>query len=172
MTRVLVFAAAALFAAGLSAQDKDAPAKKKMEKIDPAKLVGSYKLVSGMKAGEKMTAEAEQSPIVFTKDKITMKSKDMAFAFSYKVDEDKTPATIEMTITEPKELKDKKATGILKMEAGKLVLCYHPKGENTPKVFKSTKENEYHLFELKKDEKKGKGKKKDAKPKTDKNPPQ
>ncbi len=171
MTRVLVFAAAALFAAGLSAQDD--PPKKKMEKVDPAKLVGSYKIVSGMKAGEKMTAEADQSPIVFTKDKITMKSVGMAFAFSYKVDPDKTPATIEMTTLEPKELKDKKATGIVKMEEGKLVLCYHPTDETTPKVFKSTKENGFNLFELKKDEKKkGKGKKKDKDGEPKKDPPQ
>ena len=161
MTRLRLAAfALCAFAAVTVADDKPAM------KMDAAKLVGSYKIVSGQKAGEDMSEDAKKAPITFAKDKITMKSQDQTFVFEYKLDTEVTPATIAMTITEPDALKGSKSKGIIKMMDGKLVIAYDPQGKETPKDFKSTKEDGYFTFTMEKaGEMKGKGKGKGKKKK-------
>ena len=157
--RIAAFALCALACAAATADDTPAM------KMDAAKLVGSYKIVGGTTAGDKMTEEGMKAPITFAKDKITMKSDATTFVFSYKLDPSATPTTIDMTILEPDSLKGKESKGIIKMD-GKtltLTLAYDPEGKETPKEFKSTKKNGFYTFELEKTEMakgKGKGKKK------------
>lgn len=158
MTRLRLAAFALCAFAAVTVAD-DTPAMK----MDAEKLVGSYKIVSGKKAGEDMSDDAKKSPITFAKDKITMKSQDMTFVFGYKLDTNATPTTIDMTILEPDALKGKESKGIIKMMDGKLVIAYDPQGKETPKDFKSTKEDGFFTFTMEKAgamKGKGKGKKK------------
>ncbi len=171
--RVLAFAVCAFAAASATADEPktgDEPAtdkpgekeKEKVTKIDPAKLPGSYKIVDGTKFGEKLTDDAKKASVTFTKDKITTKSPDATFAFSYKVDVTKTPAAVDMEILEPEGLKGSKAKGILKFVGTKLHLAYDSKGGPAPKEFKSVKDDNVLYFVLEMNKKgKGKDKKKD-----------
>ena len=156
--RLTAFAAVALCAAFATADD----APKKAMKIDPDKLVGSYKVVAGLKAGEAMSDDAKKDAIVFTKDKIAVKNNGMDFSFSYKLDLTKDPTEVDLTGVEPEFIKDKLAKGVMKYEGGKIYLAYDPQGEKRPKDFTSTKDNGTFSFELVK-EKAGKKKADDKK---------
>jgi uncharacterized protein (TIGR03067 family) len=157
--RTLVLGAGLVAVSVAVAQDDD----KKPAKLDPAKLVGTYKLTAGKKAGENIGDDAKKGKVVFAKNTITIKGDDgMDFEFSYKLDPKASPVGIDMEITKPDALKGAKALGIIEAEGGEVKLCYQPDGKERPKKFESTKENGYHLFTLKKEkggEKKG-GKKK------------
>lgn len=123
----------------------------KADKLDPAKLVGTYKITDGTKAGEKIGDDAKKWVVTITKKTINLKGEDgIEFEFTYKLDAKADPATIDMVMTKPKELSGK-AKGIISSADGEVKLCYHPKGEELPKKFESTKDNGYHLFTLKKE---------------------
>jgi uncharacterized protein (TIGR03067 family) len=148
-TLVLGFGLVAVSAA--AAQDD-----KKSDKLDPAKLAGTYKITDGKKAGEKIGDDAKKGKVVFTKETITIKGEDgMDFEFSYKLDAKADPATIDMEITKPDALKGAKTMGIIGYEAGEVKLCYHPEGKERPKKFESTKDNGNYLFSLKKEKEEG-----------------
>ena len=125
---------------------------KKADKLDPAKLVGTYKITDGKRAGEKIGDDAKKSAVVITKETITLKGEEgMEFEFSYKLDAKADPAAIDMEITKPDALKGAKTQGIISMDGGEVKLCYHPEGMERPKKFESTKDNGYYLFSLKKE---------------------
>jgi uncharacterized protein (TIGR03067 family) len=75
----------------------------------------------------------------------------MTFEFSYKLDTDAVPATIDMEVTKPEPLKGGKAVGIIAFEKDELKLCYHPEAKERPKKFESTKDNGFYMFVMKKD---------------------
>lgn len=144
---------ACCFGAALTADDKK-PDDKKPEKLDPAKLLGKWKIVEGMKAGEKAEVKGVAE---ISKDKISFVDGEMKFVFGFKIDLEKTPAAIDMEILEPEALKGSKAPGIIKLEGGKLTIAYHPSMGKRPEKFESTKENGAFLFvhektDVKKDE--------------------
>lgn len=123
--------------------------KKAVARLDPAKLVGNWKCVSGKRAGEDIPAERMGDSITFSKDSITIPAgPDMTFEMSYTVNTEKTPATIDMKI-EAGPGEGGQALGIVKIEDGKFWLCYHPMGEERPEAFESTEENGCFLFEMK-----------------------
>jgi uncharacterized protein (TIGR03067 family) len=134
--------------------------EKKPGQLDPGKLVGTYKITDGKKAGEKIGDEAKKGAVIITKDTITLKGDGMTFVFNYKLDPKETPAAIDMEITEPDALKGAKAKGIIAAEKGEVTLCYHPEGKERPKKFESTKDNGYYLFTMKKEQGEGKVEKK------------
>jgi len=150
--RTLVLALGLVVIANVSAQDK----KEEKKPLDPAKLVGKWSITEGLKAGEKVGDDAKKGVIEFTKDKISLKSMDAEFEFSYKVDVKATPASIDLEILKPEGFKGTKAMGIIKIEDGKATLCYHPMGGDRPKKFESTKDNGNYMFTMKaaKEEKK------------------
>lgn len=117
------------------------------KKFDPAKMVGDWECVMGMRAGAEVAQERMASEINFTKDMITIPvGPDMAFKMSYTVDAEQSPAAVDMQIKEgPGE---GNALGIVKMEDGVFVLCYDPTGENRPESFESTEENGFFLFKM------------------------
>ena len=153
--RTLVLGVGLVAVSAAAAQDD-----KKADKLDPAKLVGTYKITEGKRAGEKISDESKKGTVVITKETITLKGEDgMEFEFSYKLDAKADPAEIDMEITKPDALKGAKTQGIIALEGGEVKLCYHPEGKERPKKFESTKENGYHLVMMKKekaDEKKPK----------------
>ena len=152
LVRMLALGLATLVMSTVVAQDK------KTEKLDPAKLVGKWKLTEGVKAGEK-SGDDKKGTAEFTKEKITLANADATFVFGYKVDATKTPAEVDFEILEPVDLKGAKAKGIIKLEDGKMTMCYHPMMGDRPTKFESTKDNGFYLFtfkaaEVKKEEKK------------------
>ena len=164
MTRLRLFAFAAVAVLAAVAGADDTPAKS--TKIDPDKLVGTYKVVAGLKAGEKISDDSKDAPIVFAKDKITVKNSAGTFVFSYKLDTDKEPNTVELVGVEPEFVKDKAVKGIMKYEGGKVYLAYGDPTDDKagrPTDFKSTAENKVFSFEMKKEGGKAKGKKTDDK---------
>ena len=147
LVRVMVLGLATLLVSTGVAQDK------KPTKLDPAKLVGDWKLTAGLKAGEKYE-DTTNSMTDVTKDKITVADDRATFVFGYKIDAAKTPVEIDMEILQPDDLKGNKAKGIIKLEDGKMTLCYHPTGGERPTKFESTADNGFFLFTYKKVEKK------------------
>ena len=84
--------AVVLAVSSVAADDKDT--------IDPAKMVGTWKYVSGEKNGEKVDADRlKDQTVIITKDKITLKG-EQTFVMKYTIDAKKKPAAIKMEMTE------------------------------------------------------------------------
>ena len=129
---------------GVSAQDKDKEAK-----LDPAKLVGKWQYVSGIKNGDKVTGEALKQKVTITKDKISLENGDK-FVFKYEVNASKKPATIKLEMLESPFGAGAKSEGVIEITAEDQVrLCYAPMGEAAPKTFESKEGSKMHLFVLK-----------------------
>lgn len=145
LVRALVLGVGLVAISATVADDKPA-------KLDPKKLVGDWKITEGWKAGEKAGGDATKGTITLTKDTVTIKGDkpEETFKFTYKLNVDKSPAEMDLEITEPEPLKGAKTQGIIKLEDGKFTLIYHPMGEKRPTEFKSTKENGFYMFVMEK----------------------
>lgn len=127
----------------LAADDKD-----KEGKFDAAKLVGTWKYVSGEKNGEKIDKDRlKDQTVVITKDTITLKG-EQTFVIKYKLDAKKKPVTVQMEITESPFGAGAKAAGILELKGDDLRVCYTADGE-APQKFESKEGSKAHLFVLK-----------------------
>ena len=153
MLRSLTLALLMAVPALVIAQDKKPEAKPekgekadKATKFDATKLVGEWKIVEGMKAGEKAGPDIGKGVVTVTKDKISLKSEGMDFEFSYKLDDKKDPVAIDMEITAPEGLKGAKAPGIVKIDGDKFTLCYSPMSGTRPTKFATTKDDGFFLF--------------------------
>src|SRR4051812_3612281 len=94
LLRVLVLGVAVAFVSAAGADDKAA-------KLDPAKLVGTYTFVDGVKNGEKTPADNLKAlSFVVTKENMVLKTPDGDFKFKYSVDAAKAPAQIDLEILE------------------------------------------------------------------------
>ena len=121
------------------------------DKLDPAKLVGTYTYVSGERDGKKVDAEAlKKGTVEITKDTITLKSDQGNFVIKYKVDAKKSPATLEMEITDGPQGVGEKRAGIIAMKGDELKLCYAAMGGDAPKEFAAKEGSGLHYFVLKK----------------------
>src|SRR5262249_13267963 len=119
---------AVLAPAGADDKDKD--------KLDPAKIVGTWSLASGERDGKKVEDDnLKKTTIIITKETITLKSDEGSFVIKYKLDAKKTPATLEMEITEGPQGVGAKSSGILALKGEELKLCYAAMGGETPKEF-------------------------------------
>ena len=134
MRKLLCFAAlccgVAVLSAPVTGQDKKA---KKAE----AKLEGSYTVVSGEENGKAVPAEKVKGSVVrFTGDTILGVDKDKKefFAAKYTLDTARTPWTIRMTSTAPKEAE---AVGLIKKEGDTVTLIYALPGAPVPTEFKT-----------------------------------
>ena len=147
MTIARVLVLGVVFAAATQATADD----KKADKLDPAKMVGTYSFVSGVKDGEKSPSDNVKAlTMTFTKDTMSMKSPDGEFKFKYTVDASKSPAAIDLEITDGPVGKGSKAKGIVSMEGGTVKLAYHPMDGDRPKDFDAKKGTGQHSFTLKK----------------------
>jgi len=116
--------------------------------LDPAKLVGTWKYVSGEKAGEKVDLDRiKGQTVTITKDTWTLQGDD-TFVMKYTVDASKKPAAIKLEMTESPFGAGAKAVGIIEVSGDDLKICYSPMGEEPPKTF-ATKDTKAHLFVLK-----------------------
>jgi len=157
LNRVFVLSVAVVIATAATADDKPT-------KIDPAKLLGKYVDIEGVKSGEKADPDRLKGQFVtVTKDvfKIEGDKPEQTFEFAYKLNADKMPAEIDFEITSPDDLKGNPAWGIIALEGDKLKLCYHQATKDDdrggskmrPKKFESTKENGYFLWTMTKEKK-------------------
>jgi len=129
-------------AALLGAQDKEA-------KFDPAKLIGKWTYISGIKDGAKVDPEnLKKQDVTFTKDKITLKGED-TFVMKYDLDATKKPVGIKLEMLESPFGAGAKAAGIIELTGDELRFCYAPMGENVPKTFDAKEGTKMHLFVLK-----------------------
>jgi uncharacterized protein (TIGR03067 family) len=119
-------------------------------KLDPAKLLGTWSYVSGEKNGAKIPAENLKDGIVeITKENITLKSPDGKFVIKYQLDASKSPARINIEITEGPQGQGSKAEGIISVDGDQLKLCYPAMGGAAPKDFSTKEGSGLHLFVLK-----------------------
>jgi uncharacterized protein (TIGR03067 family) len=124
--------------------------KGKGDKFDPAKLVGSWKYVSGVKNGEKVKEEHfKNQTVTITKDMITLKAPDATFVMKYQLDTKKSPVGIKMEITQSPFGAGAKAAGIIEVNGDDLRICYAPLEGDAPKTFEAKEGSKYHLFTLK-----------------------
>jgi uncharacterized protein (TIGR03067 family) len=131
---------------GVPAQDKAA----KEEKLDPAKLVGTWVYVSGVKNGEKLDQKhfGKDDRVSLTKETITLTGEAGKFVMKYTLDAKKSPATISMEMTESPFGAGATATGIVQVEGDQLTICYAAKGP-APTKFEAKEGSGFHLFVLK-----------------------
>ena len=150
---VLVFGLGLFGCLELAARTQDKKDDKKEEKkddkkVDAPNLEGKYKLESGKKNNEAIGDEAKKWEYTFTAEKITVKSPDVTFVFSYKLDPKTTPINIDMEITEGLEgTKGSKASGIIEVKGDILKLAYSLEKDKRPKSFDGKEGN---MFEFKK----------------------
>ena len=120
-------------------------------KLDPAKLLGTWKYVGGEKDGKKINpADYAKGSVEFSKENIMLKSPDGNFVIKYKLDPTKNPCQISMEITEGPQGKGATATGIIELKGDTLKLCYPAMGGGVPKDFAAPEGSKNHLFVLKK----------------------
>src|SRR5438128_11627030 len=114
-------------------------------------MVGTYTFDAGVKDGEKIAADHFKGlTLTITKDGMSMKSPDGEFKFKYTVDATKTPAAIDLEITDGPVGKGSKSKGIVSLDGGTLKLAYHPMEGERPKDFECKKGSGQHAFTLKK----------------------
>src|SRR5262249_3685871 len=134
---------AALVSVRADAQDKG-------DKFDAAKLDGTWKFVSGVKNGEKLTADQLKSQTVtIAKNTLTLKSPDATFVMKFELDTKKSPVGIKLEITESPFGPGAKAAGIIELKGDELKLCYAPLEGDAPKMFEAKEGSKAHLFNLK-----------------------
>src|SRR5687767_6264047 len=113
---VALFALSLLTAVAAGAQDA---------KLDPAKLIGDWEIVSGVGSGEKIPAERLPKKVTIAKDTLTLPAGDAPFVFTYKVDATASPAKLDMTIKESPFGADPTVTkGLLQLAGDQLTLGY------------------------------------------------
>ncbi len=141
----------ALMVVSFAVADDEKPEEKKKD-FDPAKLVGDWTYVSGMKAGTKVEKEVLAGKVTFTKDTITVPAGPEAkFVMAYKIDAKNSPTQLDMEIKDG-PVKEGKALGIISLEGDELKICYVPlmdKDAKRPTKFESTKDDGAFVFVLK-----------------------
>jgi uncharacterized protein (TIGR03067 family) len=143
---LLAAAVIVAFLAPAGADDKNDKGK-----LEPAKLVGTYTYVSGERDGKKVDADnLKKGTVEITKDTITLKSDQGDFVIKYKLDAKKSPATLEMEITEGPAGVGTKTGGIIALKDDELKLCYAAMGGDAPKEFATKEGSGLHYFVLKK----------------------
>jgi uncharacterized protein (TIGR03067 family) len=154
MKSLSAFAPAVLLSVALvcaSAQEK------KAAKLDPAKLVGTWTYVSGVREGKKVSDDRLVGKVQITKDTITVPSGDpkKPFIIGYKLNAKASPATIDMAIKDG-PVQEGKALGLIALDGDELKLCYvavMDKDAKRPAKLESTKDNKAFYFVLKREKK-------------------
>jgi uncharacterized protein (TIGR03067 family) len=126
---------------------------KKDAKFDAAKLIGDWKIVEGVKQGEKVGEDHLKVKVKATKDSFILDGEMGKFVMAYKLNTTSKPVGIDMEIKEG-PVPEGKAIGIIWVSGDDLKLCYVPDASATrPAKFESTKDNGAFLFTLKRNPK-------------------
>ena len=122
---------------------------KKETKLDPAKLVGTWKYVSGEKDGQKLDKDhLKDQTVIITKETITLKG-EQTFVMKYELDQKKKPVAVKLTMTESPFGAGAKADGVIELDGDELKFCYAPMGGEAPKKFEAKEGSKLHFFVLK-----------------------
>ncbi len=114
-----------------------------------AKLIGTYKLVSGSNGGKDIPKDHLDGRVRIVKDVMTTYDADHkeVYVVRYNIDREGEPARIAMTVTSSSRpgAVAMKARGLVKVEGKKLTLIYDYKGEEFPSDFepKSDSQNRF-----------------------------
>lgn len=118
--------------------------------FDPAKLEGKWNYVSGEKSGAKVDADTlKKQHISIAKGVWTLKGDEATFVMKTKIDAKKSPAGIQIEITESPFGAGMKANGIIELKGDDLKLCYNADGGDAPKAFATKDGDKNHYFVLK-----------------------
>ena len=147
--RLLTAGCIALMLTGVClADDTDAKKKKKGE-FNAKRMFGQWEYTSGKRGGEEVAKERLAGVVTITKETFTLPGgPDATFVMTYELDASKTPSHIDLKIKSG-PVPEGMTVGIIKLEKGKLTLCYDPTGANRPEKFESTEDNGAFLFTLK-----------------------
>ncbi len=130
-----------------------ATADEKQPKFDAAKMVGSYKFVSGVRDGKKVEEKNfKEIALTVTKDEMVLKTADGDFKFGYKIDASKTPVAIDLEILDGPIGKGAKSKGIVALDGDTLKIAYHPMEGDRPKDFECKSGSGCFGFTVKKTE--------------------
>jgi uncharacterized protein (TIGR03067 family) len=134
----------ALFAMSLTAVHAEE------KKFDREKILGKWTYQAGQKSGIASEIEAlQKSRVTITKETITLEDDNNKFVIKYTIDTSKTPAVIDMEITESPFGAGAKAIGIIALDGETLKICYAPMGEKAPEKFETKEGSSTHMFMLK-----------------------
>lgn len=111
----------------------------KKDKLDPAKILGTWTYVSVEKDGEKKSKDdlAGQT-VVIEKGKLTLKGQQ-TFVMEYELNTETSPAGIKLKIVESPFGAGAMAKGIIAVHEGELKMCYASEGD-APKAFEAKKD--------------------------------
>ena len=127
--------------------------QRKPRKFNPKRLVGTWDIMSGSRAGEDVAKDrlGAIESVTITADTITLPAgPEMVFVMGYKIDSTSRPIEVDMVIKSGPAPEGSEAVGILKMQQGNLVLCYDSTGQKRPTAFKTSQEDGFFMFTLKK----------------------
>lgn len=146
MSRFVLLAAGIVCLAGLSAPA--APGlKEKEDKSDLKKLEGDWKIESWVQIGQNVPMDATWS---FKGDKYTLTMPSNTEEGSIKIEQDKKPAIMDLTITGG-NCSGKDQPGIYKFDGDTLICCFAwPGTTDRPTDFTSTADNRFIVVTLKK----------------------
>ncbi len=101
---------------------------------DRKALQGTWVAVAGENSKEKFDKELKGIRLVFQGDKLTLRLGDDVLHAAYKLDPDRKPKAIDLTLTEGRA-KGETILGIFALEGGKLKLCLPESGQERPTEF-------------------------------------
>ena len=117
--------------------------------VTSARLKGTWNYVSGMRAGEKVAKERLVGPVSVTDETFTLPAGPSdKFVMKYSMDSNAKMDLIDLNI-QSGPVPEGKAVGIVRMEGDTMTFCYDPTGMKRPTEFKTTKDNGYFMFKLK-----------------------
>ena len=118
-------------ATGVQSDDKKA-------ELTPAKLAGTYQIVSGEEyGGKKPKEDVTKITVKISKDRITSydKNNEEVYVQTYKLDTSKTPSVITMKAVKPKL--GTEVPGLIEMTGDTVMLIYSLPGGEAPTEFKT-----------------------------------
>ncbi len=125
----------------------DGKAPKQMKAED---LYGEWKVISGTQSGDRIPSD-HHPKVKITKQSFTIAADEEECVMSYKLDMDRKPIQVDFKVESgPVPEGHENAKGIIKLEDGKLTICYHPEGKSRPEKFVSTEENGFFMFKMEK----------------------
>lgn len=119
------------------------------KKDDKAKIQGTWSMVSGERGGEAAPDEVIKNlKLTFSGDTITIATGKKSMEGPVKLDADKKPKEITLTVKDPDE---KVLQGIYELDGDTLKLCIGEPGEGRPAKFDSTTSKKTMLMKFKRD---------------------
>ena len=122
---------------------------KKDGKFDPSKMVGEWRLVAGVRSGEKVDGDHLKDKVKVTKETIILEGEQGKFVMAYTLNPAVDPVTIDLEIKEG-PVPEGKFIGIISVNDDEMRICYIPAASAMrPVKYESTKENGAFFWTLK-----------------------